>query len=433
MQKKIMCACLVTVLCLSGCVTSPDPVVSREPESYASWDPGILYSDYYYMIDLDSRQVLLDQGSEEQMYPASLTKMMTAILAIENIPDPENTIITITDEMLAGLVEADASTAGFIVGDEVTAMDCIYADMLPSGADGSRALAFYISGGEEGYVQLMNEKAQELGMNSTHFANITGLHDDRHYSTCRDMALLLEYCMQNSTFMKVMTTDHYATEPILGYYKGLGMDNAVLKYINQEEPYYKYSFLCEGFIGGKSGFTDEAEYTLASTARINGRNLLMVNAHAYKEPHYPASIEDAVITYDAFRNTFGWKEAVSEGSSWGSVKVRNTNQGSVEAVAEGSLSGDLPAEENVHYVVDLPASIDAQVEQGQVLGTLHVYVYDKELGSVQLLASEGREKNITGVIETAIAEHPWIPASMLVLACILLIMAVRALIIDRAR
>ena len=159
----------------------------------------------------------------------------------------------------------------------------------------------------------------------------------------------------------------------------------------------------------------------------------MVNAHAYKEPHYPASIEDAVITYDAFRNTFGWKEAVSEGSSWGSVKVRNTNQGSVEAVAEGSLSGDLPAEENVHYVVDLPASIDAPVEQGQVLGTLHVYVYDKELGSVQLLASEGREKNITGVIETAIAEHPWIPVSMLVLACILLIMAVRALIIDRAR
>ena len=152
-------------LFLVCCGKNGENIAKDGPETYQPADLPDLWCDYVYMIDADNGQVILDIGSEEKMYPASMTKVMTSIIAIEQIPNPEDVIIEFTKEMMEGLVEAQANRAGFVVGDKPTALDHIYGDLLPSGADCSRALAFYIAGDEESFVELMNEKAQQLGMN----------------------------------------------------------------------------------------------------------------------------------------------------------------------------------------------------------------------------------------------------------------------------
>ena len=136
------------------------------------------------VIDRDTNQILAEKDADTKMYPASMTKMMTAIIAIENLTDL-NQQITITQDMIAGLIEQNASLAGFKVGDTPTVQDILYGIALPSGADATNAAAFTISGSIEAYVDLMNEKAQAIGMTNTHFVNTTGLHDENHYSTAR--------------------------------------------------------------------------------------------------------------------------------------------------------------------------------------------------------------------------------------------------------
>ena len=222
----------ISVFLLSGCTREIPKAPQADPSTYKPMESLPLLCDYVYLINPDTGQTLIDRGSEEQMYPASLTKVMTSIIAIEEIPDPANITIEFTQEMLDGLIAASANRAGFLPGDKPTALDHIYGDLLPSGADCSRALAFYIAGSEEAFVDLMNQKAEELGMNNTRFMNTSGLHDDDHYTTCRDMMTLYLYCMQNKTFMDILKTQVHISVPVDHFPNGLGMTNFVLMYIN---------------------------------------------------------------------------------------------------------------------------------------------------------------------------------------------------------
>ncbi|MBR3350359.1 MAG: D-alanyl-D-alanine carboxypeptidase, partial [Solobacterium sp.] len=141
-----------------------------------------LGSDYIYVEDIESGQVLTEKNSEQKMYPASMTKMLTVIVALEHLNDMDE-IIEITEQMTEGLIEQEASLAGFGAGDRVTVRDLLYGTALPSGADAANGLAFTVAGSIKNYVALMNEKAQEIGMANSHFANCTGLHEDDHYTT----------------------------------------------------------------------------------------------------------------------------------------------------------------------------------------------------------------------------------------------------------
>ncbi len=162
-------------------------------------------SQYVYMYDLDTKQVLMNIKANEKIYPASLTKMMTLLVAIEQSSNI-NEKVTITSKMLAGLKEANTSTAGFRVGDKVTIEDLLYGVNLPSGADSSNALAIHLSGSLNKFVALMNQKAKKIGMNNTHFVNVTGLHHSNHYSTLQDLSKLVSYAIKNELWYKVTTT-----------------------------------------------------------------------------------------------------------------------------------------------------------------------------------------------------------------------------------
>ena len=423
MGQCFFIAVLSGSLLLAGCGKPQTATVVDDPSTYAPEETLTLSSEYYYLEDLDTGSVLLDEGSIQRMFPASLTKMMTTIVALENIPDPENVTIEITRTTLAGLIEASANRAGYWYGDTPTALDLIYGVLLPSGADCCRALALYVSGSEEAFVDLMNQKAQELGMLDTHFVNTTGLHDDNHYSTCRDLAKLLKYCMQNETFMEVIHTRKYVSTPVKTYPDGLSMDNYVLFYLDEYDPAWDTHFSIPGFIGGKGGYTIEARHCLASLCDAGSLHLLLINAHAYKEPYYyPAAIEDAATIYNYYGAHYAFEEPVVAGNPVVSLRVRNGDMTQVEAVAAETVAGILPSDSNLHVYVDAPTVLNAPVTEGTVIGKVQVYAYDRLYAESDLYLNTSAEKTFAGSVRTLLEEKGLALALLAVVVVCLLVL-----------
>lgn len=249
-------------------------------------------SPYAVLMQARGGKILGEINGEERIYPASMTKIMTVIVAIENIDDLEEKI-TLTDEMFAGLYEQDATQAGFQPGEEVRVIDLLYGAMLPSGAECCIALADTIAGSEEAYAELMNKKAAKLGMDNTHFCDTTGLHDPDHYSTAKDIAVLLKYCIQNNTFREIAESSRHSTGITNIHPDGITYYSTMFK--NLSDP----TVTGGKILGGKTGYTNEAGHCLASFAEIEGREYILVTAGAVGTdgntiPH----IQDAVTVYN---------------------------------------------------------------------------------------------------------------------------------------
>lgn len=324
-----------------------------------------LLSDYAYIVDIDSGQILLDKNSDQQIYPASLTKMMTCIVAMENLTDLSQKV-TITEEMLQGLYEAGASVAGFAVGDTPTVEDLFYCSALPSGADASNALAITTAGSVSDYVELMNEKAKEIGMNHTHFVNVTGLHDPDHYSTARDLSKLLLYCLKNEEFEKVFSADSYTTSSLSSAPNGLLVYSTTVIYADNG------GFQLNGLIGSKTGYTEEAERCLAYWAANNNIRIAAVTAHAVQSnEHLWPHIEDAETVLNTLA---GWQKtqlAVND-QVLGEIEVHNmfSDDTAVQILAPDDIILDYPQTEQLSLEVNIPLSTDSSYIEKNIDGTL---------------------------------------------------------------
>lgn len=248
-----------------------------------------LYSHYAVLVDLESGNVLAEQNSAERMYPASLTKIMTALIAIEETEDMEQTT-TLPSDIFPSLYEENASLAGFQPGETVTWKDLLYGVMLPSGAECCLTFARQIAGSEGAFVDLMNKKAEELGMNDTHFSNATGLQDKKHYSTVRDIAVLLRYALENETFRQVFTARRYSVPPTAYHSEGFTFYNTMFQAMDNA------GISDDDILGGKTGYTEKAGLCLASLAEINDREYILVTAKAdgnhYTEPYHVIDAEN---------------------------------------------------------------------------------------------------------------------------------------------
>lgn len=249
-----------------------------------------LYSTNAVLVNLDENTILMDKNSEERIYPASLTKLMTVLVAIENIPDLEEKIL-LRKSIFPHLNAANASMAGFLPNEKVKAKDLLYGSMLPSGAEASIGLANFIAGSEREFVKLMNEKAQQLGMKDTHFKNVTGLHHIDHYTSVKDISILLQYALTNNTFRDVFTTKRYSISPTNLHPKGMTFLSTMFTKASSDLPKGE-------IIGGKTGYTEEAGLCLASLALINGQEYILVTVGA-KGDHYTEqyNITDAISVY----------------------------------------------------------------------------------------------------------------------------------------
>ncbi|HCQ90698.1 MULTISPECIES: D-alanyl-D-alanine carboxypeptidase family protein [unclassified Clostridium] len=284
-RKKRKIKCVLSILCICAvCITALfflNRLMAND-----------LYSSNAILIRLDDNDILLDKSSDERIYPASLTKIMTAILAIENLSDL-NERIYLQEEMFKKLYSEGASMAGFSPNENVAAIDLIYGVLLPSGAESCIGLAEAIAGSEENYVKLMNEKAKKLEMNDTHFTNSTGLHDRNHYSTVNDIAKLLEYALQNRTFREVYTSKGYTTKATNINPEGITLQSTMFKHMDTAD-------INNGIIeGGKTGYTEEAKLCLASLAKIDDKEYILVTANADGNPQTKQfNILDAFTVYN---------------------------------------------------------------------------------------------------------------------------------------
>jgi D-alanyl-D-alanine carboxypeptidase (penicillin-binding protein 5/6) len=248
-----------------------------------------LKSRYATMIELDTGKEIYGKKSGEKMYPASMTKIMTAIVALENLED-EKEMVYLGDEMFQEIRNANAVTAGFEAFEEAPAIELLYGLMMMSGAECAIGLAEHVSGSEEAFVELMNKKALELEMEGTHFVNTTGLHDDDHYSTAADIAKLLRYALANETFYSLVTTAVHSTVATEAHPGGMTFKSALFYNLAIQ------SLNGGSVLGGKTGFTDEAGQCLASLAEKDGKKLIMVTGGAETRMEY---IDDAYRAYGA--------------------------------------------------------------------------------------------------------------------------------------
>ena len=241
------------------------------------------------LMEARSGEVIGELNGEQQMYPASMTKIMTAILSIENLDNLDQEI-TITNDMVADLYVQDAMQAGFQPNETVRAIDLLYGVMLPSGAECCVALADTVAGSVSDFVTLMNEKAEKLGMTGTHFSSISGLHREDHYSTARDIALLLRYAIKNSTFRKIIESPYYSTPGTNIHPEGITFYSTMFK--NLSDP----SVTGGEILGGKTGYTNVAGHCLASFAEIDGVEYILVTGGAAGTGI--SHINDAVTIYN---------------------------------------------------------------------------------------------------------------------------------------
>lgn len=242
------------------------------------------------LISVEQGTVLAERGSDTRIYPASLTKLMTLLLAVE-AGIPETRTFTFTEAMLEPLRAAGASCAGFQAGETVTYRDLLYGCVLPSGADATSALAEMVAGSEAAFAERMNARAAELGMAGTHFVNASGLHDDNHYSTLLDLALLLEYTERNSACHTLLSTYQYTTTKTVQNPDGITLVSSALSRLEGNVA------PTVDVVGGKTGFTAAAGNCLASFAENEDGMYIAVVAGGEKRM---TPIYDTIALYASY-------------------------------------------------------------------------------------------------------------------------------------
>ncbi|MCF0115107.1 MAG: D-alanyl-D-alanine carboxypeptidase [Erysipelotrichaceae bacterium] len=381
-------------------------------------------SDYVLLYDLDTHQVLWDKNSSDQIYPASLTKMMTLIVAIENIADTRVKIL-VDSQVMAGLIEAGASRAGYYEGDEVPVIDLMHGILLPSGAECCNAVAFHVAGSIEGYVEMMNAKAQELGMEHTHFVNTTGLHDDNHYTTLQDLQKLFDYCLQNPLFYSIFSTSEYKGEATLNYPEGLSMRSTVYKYMNDtSNPYYRE---IDGFVGSKSGFTYEAEYCFAAVAQRDGVRYGLLTAHAYVERTIPSHFLDAATIFNHYFDYYEKRSLLSSEEYVGEAKVNfNLSHKSTSIYPERDVAL-IVDKDNTEVIYKFPEELDAPLQKGQVVGSATILSDGEVVDECNLVVRQTIGRNVfLYIVETY-------PLGVVSLLGILLLLLIGLLILANRR
>lgn len=249
-------------------------------EDKAEWPdgPGV-NAESAVVMDSATGLVLYEKNMDKVHYPASITKIMTSLLAIENCNLGE--IVTFSKKAIYD-VDLESSRIGIDVGEQLTMQQCLYAILLSSDNQAAYAVAEHVSGTVKDFAVLMNQKAKELGCTNTNFVNPNGLHDDNHYTTCHDMALITQAAMKNETFRKIFGSRTYTIPPT-------NIQSESRPLANHHDFVLRQGYHYDDCIGGKTGYTSKARYTLVSVAKRNDLELICVvmrddsNEHQYTD------------------------------------------------------------------------------------------------------------------------------------------------------
>lgn len=339
------------------------------------------------LVEESTGKILYEKNAYEKMYPASTTKIMTAILVLENCN--LNDMATVSHNAVYSLPPAYV-TAHLVEDEQISIDDLMYALMLPSANDAAIVLAEHVGGSVEGFADMMNQKALEIGCQNTHFVNPNGMHNENHYTTAYDLYLIANYAMKNETFRKyAMTTTH--TLPTTNKYKNT--DRSCLttnEFLKTNSKYYN-----KNVIGIKTGTTTEAKNCLVSAIEEYGTTLISVTLHS--DTNNERYTETKAL-FDYGFNDFDFLNIVEEKNVIQNIEVENGNKDTknLDLLAKETLTGYIKKETNLSEIepkIELNESIQAPIQTGDVLGKVTYNVENIEY-TTDLIASHDVIKKI---------------------------------------
>ncbi len=430
------------------------------PKASAAFVPDSdVKSEGVYMVNLDTGIVVCAQNEHERFFPASTTKIMTCIIALENVPDL-NAKVTITYDANNEFWEGDpnktnVSSALFEAGqDNVTFKDCIYGLMLPSGCDAANILALNIAGSLSDFAAMMNQKAQEIGCTETHFSNAHGLWEKDNYTTPYDLYLITRYAYDNVPgFMEICDTKSYTFPPNSINPDGYSMTNTN-KLMQTSSDYF-----LEYVHGVKTGSIDEyydesgthdGGRCLVTTAQQNGYTYMLVTMQA---PYYNAegkavdyAANDHYNLYEWAYSNFTYCTVVPEGSICSEIDVEQGEDDRLQLLTDFAFSTLLPVDQaeaiqngdkgpiqrKITYLYD---TVTAPVKKGEILARMDVIYQDEVIATMDLVAGRSIERSQLAFMADrarSLLDTPWfIP--LLILLALLIVVNVALMSIRRAR
>lgn len=259
-----------------------------------------LYSEHVVLVDLSDNSVIAKKGAFDRINPASMTKILTVLVAAESVEDLDDTF-TITSEITDYGYIHDCSIAGFEKGETVTIRDLFYGTVLPSGADAAMGLAVYVAGSQEAFVEMMNQKLEILGLSETaHVTNCVGIYDKEHFCTVTDMAMILEAALKNELCREVLSAHIYTTSNTMQHPEGIELSNWFLRRIEDKDSggevlYGKTGYVVQSGNCAASYAVDESgkEYICVTTGAVNVWRCIEDHAGLYKRFFKEGGKEDA--------------------------------------------------------------------------------------------------------------------------------------------
>lgn len=317
------------------------------------------------LMDVETGRVLASKNAHTRLPMASTTKIMTALLAIEN--SDISAIVKVPQQAYG----VEGSSMYLNAGEKISMEDLIYGLMLTSGNDAAITIANYIGGSVENFADMMNKRAVELGCTNTNFVTPNGLHDENHYTSAYDLALISACAMKNETFSKIVGTQYYTTKT--------GDVTRSLK--NKNKILWNY----EGGNGIKTGFTKAAGRCLAFSAEQGGHTLVGVVLNA------PDMWNAADTMLDYGFSEYTWERLISESEVITNISVTSGMKNSLEIVAKEDIIIPLRKNEGkdaVKLKIICPNVIEAPVREGQVVGKIEAHIDGRVICSVPLIADD---------------------------------------------
>lgn len=367
----ILAALLSAVLlCLVGCQTVPDGDgnLSDESSSFpfvktASQEVIDVSAHSAILVEMQSGSVVYRKNADEKMAMASTTKIMTALVALENCE--LSRVVTVSPEA----VGVEGSSVYLFAGERITMEDLLYALLLSSANDAAAAIAIEVGGSIEGFADMMNARAQTLGLENTHFTNPHGLYDDEHYTTARELAIIAREAMAHEIFAKIVATYKKSAAMI-------GSDGARL-FVNHNKLLKSYDGAC----GIKTGFTKKSGRCLVSCAERDGLQFLCVTLNAPDDWRDHAAMLD--YGYSLYEN----KTLCLAGQLNFTLPVVSGDQACVQITNTDTLHLVMPrGADEPECTIELPRFVFADVRAGQIIGYA-VYIIDgREVARCPLVA-----------------------------------------------
>ena len=335
-----------------------------------------LSSEAVLLMEASTGKVVYEKNGYEKKYPASTTKIMTAILAIEHCNLNETATAS---EFAINSVPSGYSTANIQIGETLSVKDLLYALMLQSANESAVILAEHVSGSQEAFANLMNEKAKELGCKNTHFINPNGIHNENHYTTAYDLALITQYAMKNQTFRDIVKTTSFTLPATTSYpseSRTYANTNNLIIYDARNRPdnyYYKYA------TGVKTGYTSAAKNCLVASAEKNGIEYISVVLGDSITYESTGSVShryvDTISLFDYAFDNFSFRKLKSANNLIKTIKIENgkKDENSLDLLIASDVNSLVSLDNKSNQIdpeITLKEGLSAPIAKGDIVGTI---------------------------------------------------------------